>query len=57
MKDIRLHEFGTPDKFIELSDVGKMNAKQDSLWTKEIAKITNVKSGQVCQFAEYPIRA
>ena len=47
MKDIGLPEFDTPDKFIELSDVGKLNAKQDSLWTKELAKITNVKPGQV----------
>jgi hypothetical protein len=57
MKDIGLPEFGTPDKFIDLSDVVKLHAKQDSLWTEELAKMTDARPGQVQQFTEPPIRA
>jgi hypothetical protein len=35
MKDSRLLEFDTPDNFIDLSNVVKIHAEQDSLWTKE----------------------
>jgi hypothetical protein len=47
MKDIGLPEFGTPDKFIDLSDIVKLHAKQDSIWTKEITKMTNAKPRKV----------
>jgi hypothetical protein len=57
MKDVGLPEFGTPDEFINLSDVFKMHAEQDSLWTEECTKITDARPGQVQQFAEHPIRA
>jgi hypothetical protein len=57
MKDIGLPEFGTPDKFIDLSDIVKLHAKQDSIWTEELAKMTDARPGQVQRFAEPPIRA
>jgi hypothetical protein len=57
MKDIGLPEFDTLVKFIDLSDVVKLHAKQDSLWIEELENITDVKPGQVRQFTEYPIRA
>jgi hypothetical protein len=57
MKDSGLPEFGTPDEFIDLSDVFKLYVEQDSLWTEEFAKITDARPGQVQQFAEHPIRA
>jgi hypothetical protein len=57
MKDVGLPEFGTPDEFINLSDVFQLYAEQDSLWTEEFTKITGARPGQVQQFAEHPIRA
>jgi hypothetical protein len=57
MKDIRLPEFGTPDNFVDLSDVVESHAKQDSLWTEELTKMTDARPGQVQRFAEHPIRA
>jgi hypothetical protein len=57
MKDIGLPEFDTLVKFIDLSDVVKLHAEQDSLWIKELENITDVKPGQVRQFIEYLIRA
>jgi hypothetical protein len=57
MKDVGLPEFGTPDNFIDLSDVVKLHAEQDALWTEEFTKIADVRPGQVQQFAEHPIRA
>jgi hypothetical protein len=47
MKDVGLPEFSTPDNFIDLSYVVKLHAEQDALWTEELAKIVNVKPGQV----------
>jgi hypothetical protein len=38
MKDIGLPEFGTHDNFIDLSNVVKMHAEQDALWTKVFTK-------------------
>jgi hypothetical protein len=35
MKDVGLPEFDTPDNFIDLSDVVKIHAEQDVLWTEE----------------------
>ena len=57
MKDIGLLEFDTPEKFVDLSDIVKFHAKQDSLWTKELANMTDERPGQVQQFAKPPIRA
>ena len=57
MKDIGLPEFGTPDKFVDLSDIVKLHAKQDLIWTKELAKMTDTRLGKVHRFAEPPIRA
>jgi hypothetical protein len=47
MKDIGLPEFGTPDNFVDLSDIVESHAKQDSLWTEELTKMTDARPGQV----------
>jgi hypothetical protein len=39
MKDIGLPEFDTLDNFVDLSNIVESHAKQDSLWTEELAKI------------------
>jgi hypothetical protein len=57
MKDFELPKFGTPNNFIDLSEVVKLYVEQDSLWIEEFAKITDARLGQVQQFAEHPIRA
>jgi hypothetical protein len=57
MKDFELPKFGTPNKFIDLSEVVKLYVEQDSLWIEEFAKITDARLGQVQQFAEHMIRA
>ena len=57
MKDVGLPEFGTPDNFINLSNVVKMHAKQHVLWTKEFAKISYLRIGQVQQLVQPSIRA
>jgi hypothetical protein len=57
IKDSKFPEFGTPDNFIDLIDVVKMHAEQDSLWIEEFAKIVNARPRQVQQFAENMIRA
>jgi hypothetical protein len=57
MKDIGLPEFDTPNKFIDLSNVVKLYAEQDSIWTEELTNMTDVRLGQVQQFVEPPIRA
>jgi hypothetical protein len=57
MKDAKFPEFGTPDNFIDLSDVVKLHAEQDVLWTEEFKEMVDAKLGQVRQFTEHPIRA
>jgi len=57
MKYARLPEFDTPDNFINLSDMVKLHAEKESLWTKEFAKITDARPGKVQQFTEHLIRA
>jgi hypothetical protein len=57
MKDSGLPEFDTPDESTNLSDVFKLYAEQDSLWTEEFAKIIDARPGQVQQFMEHPMRA
>jgi hypothetical protein len=57
MKDIGLPEFGDPDNFIDLCDIVGSHAKQDSLWAKELAKVTDTSPGQVQRFMEHPMKA
>jgi hypothetical protein len=57
MKEAELPEFGTLDNFIDLSNVVKLHAKQDALWTKELAKIVDVKPGKLRQFIEHLIKS
>jgi hypothetical protein len=57
MKDIKLPEFSTPNEFINIRDMLKTYVEQDSLWTKECAKVADARPGQVQQFIEHPIRA
>jgi hypothetical protein len=57
MKEIDLPEFGMPDEFVNLHDIVKSHTEQDSLWAEEIAKVTDMVSGQVRQFMEHPIKA
>jgi hypothetical protein len=57
MKNVGLHEFDTPYEFINLSDMFKMHAEQDSLWAEECTKVTDAKPGQVQQFAKRLIKA
>jgi hypothetical protein len=42
MKDIGLPKIGTPDKFFDLRDIVKNHAEQDSSWTEEITKVTDM---------------
>jgi len=57
MKDAMFLKFNTPNNFIDLSDVVKMHAEQDSLWIEESTKIAYVRLRQVQKFVEHPIRA
>ena len=41
MKEEELPDFGTPDNVVDLSDVVKSHAKQYSLWTEDLTKMTN----------------
>ena len=45
MKDIKLPEFGTPDDFVDLHDIVKNHAEQDSSWAEDIAKVTDTTLG------------
>jgi hypothetical protein len=55
MKNIGLPEFGSPEDFVNLDDIVKQHAEQDSTWTAEIAKVARMDLGQVQQFIEHPI--
>jgi hypothetical protein len=57
MKDAKFPKFGTPNNFIDLSDVVKLHAKQDALWTEESAKIADARLRKVQQFSKHLIRA
>jgi hypothetical protein len=57
MKDIGLPEFGSPEDFVDLHDIVKQHAEQDSTWTAEIEKVASMAPGQVQQFMEHPIKA
>jgi hypothetical protein len=45
MRDIGLLEFGTPDDFVDLDDIVKLDAEQDSSWAEKIAKVTDMAPG------------
>ena len=47
MRDIDLPEFDTPDDFVDLHDIVKLHAEQDSSWDAEIEKVANMVPGQV----------
>jgi hypothetical protein len=57
MKDIVLPELGTPDDFVDLHDIVKNHAKQDSSWAEEIDKVTDMAPVQVRKFMDHPIKA
>jgi hypothetical protein len=42
MKDIDLPEFGMPKDFVDLQNIVKSHTEQDSLWAKEITKVTDM---------------
>jgi hypothetical protein len=56
MRDISLPKFGTPDDFVNLRDIVKSHAKQDSSWDAKIANVADMASGQVQQFMKHPIK-
>ena len=56
MKDIKLPEFRTPSEFIDIRNVLKVYAEEDSLWTEECAKVADARPRQVQQFIEHLIR-
>jgi hypothetical protein len=47
MKGIDLLEFGSPKDFVDLHDIVKKHAEQDSTWTTEIAEVASMVPGQV----------
>jgi hypothetical protein len=58
MKDIGLSEFGMPNDFVDLPDIGKLCTKKDSSWVEELEKVaTDTVLGQVQWFMEHPIKA
>jgi hypothetical protein len=57
MRDIVLSEFSTPEDFVDLHDILKIHAEQDSSWTTKIEKVKNMVPGPVQQFMEHPIKA
>jgi hypothetical protein len=57
MKDIILLDFGSPEDFVDLHEIIKQHAEQDSAWTKEITKVVSMVPGQVQQFMECLIKA
>jgi hypothetical protein len=57
MKGINLPEFGSPEEFVDLHDIVKQHAEQDSTWTTEIEKVASMAPGQVQKFMEHLIKA
>jgi hypothetical protein len=47
MKDIGLPEFISPENFVDLHEIVKQHAKQDSVWTTEIENMATMAPGQV----------
>jgi hypothetical protein len=57
MKGIELPEFGSPEDFVNLHDIVKRHAKQDSAWTADISQVARMAPGQIQQFMEHLIKA
>jgi hypothetical protein len=57
MKDIVLLEFRSPKYFVDLHDIVKRHAEQDSSWEVEIAQVVRMTPGQVKNFMEHSIKA
>jgi hypothetical protein len=57
MKDIGLPEFGSPEDFVDLHDIVKRHAEQDSAWEAEITQVASMTPGQVRKFMEHSIKA
>jgi hypothetical protein len=57
MKDINLPEFVSLEEFLDLHDIVKQHAEQDSTWIIEIEKVASMVPGQVQQFMEHLIKA
>jgi hypothetical protein len=47
MKDIGLLEFGSLEDFVDLHEIVKQHAKQDSTWTTKITMVASMAPGQV----------
>jgi hypothetical protein len=47
MRYIGLPKFGTPDDFVDLHDIVKSHAEQESSWVEEITNVTDMVPGQV----------
>jgi hypothetical protein len=47
MKGIDLPEFGSLEDFVDLHDIVKQHAEQDSAWTTDIEKVASMAPGQV----------
>jgi hypothetical protein len=57
MKGIVLPKFGSPEDFVDLHDIVKRYAEQDSSWAVEITQVEIMTRGQIQQFMEHPIKA
>jgi hypothetical protein len=47
MRDIGLLEFDTPHDFVDLRDIVKSHAEQDSSWAEEMEKVADMAPRQV----------
>jgi hypothetical protein len=47
MRDIGFPEFGAPKDFVDLHEIIKLHAEQDSSWIEKIEKVENMVPGQV----------
>jgi hypothetical protein len=57
MKDIDLPEFSSPEEFVDLHDIVKEHAEQDSTCKTKIKKVASMAPGQVQQFMDHMIKA
>jgi hypothetical protein len=57
MKDIGLPEFRSPEDIVDLHDIVKRHAEQDSTWTVEITQVERMTPTQIQQFMEHSIKA
>jgi hypothetical protein len=56
MRDIGLHEFGTPDEFVDLCNIVKSHAEKYSSWAEEIENVIDMAPRQLRQFMEHLIK-